>query len=93
MLVRMESGALRTRNGRRYKDSSIDPARSRLKAFRAEFGSRVPRSITRTQAEDWAATVPSSALPIVVQLMNDLLRAEEIDRNRFGGLSHRPVAP
>jgi hypothetical protein len=30
-------------------------------------------------------------LPIVVQLMNDLYRAEEIDRNRFMGVSSRPA--
>ena len=35
MLARMESGALRTRSGRRYKDSSISTARTQLKAFRA----------------------------------------------------------
>jgi integrase len=93
MLARMQSGALRTRGGRRYKDSSIDTARSQLKAFRAEFGSRVPRSITRTEAEDWAATVAPSALPIVIQMMNGLERAEEIDRNRFQGLSRRPTTP
>jgi integrase len=91
MLARMESGALRTRGGRKFKDSSIDTARSQLKACRAEFGPRTPRSITRTEAEDWAATVQPSALPIVVRLMNDLVRAEEIDRNRFQGLTSRPV--
>jgi hypothetical protein len=30
-LARMESGALRTKSGRRYKDSSIDTARSQLR--------------------------------------------------------------
>jgi hypothetical protein len=79
------------RRRRRYKNSSIDTARSHLKAFRAEFGSRVPRTIARTEAEGWAATVPPSALPIVVQLMHHLHRGEEIDRNRFEGLSHRPT--
>ena len=43
------------------------------------------------EAEDWAARVAPSQLPIVIQLMNDLYRAEEIDRNRFEGLSHRPT--
>lgn len=85
----MESGALRTKGGRRFKDSSIDTARSSLKAFRAEFGPRIPRSITRVEAEDWAERVPPSKLPIVVTLMNELYRAEEIDRNRFEGLSQR----
>jgi integrase len=88
-LARMESGTLRTRGGRRYKHSSIDTARTSLKAFRAEFGSRAPGSITRVQAEDWAARVQPSKLPIVVALMNDLYRAEIIGRNRFLGLSRR----
>jgi hypothetical protein len=89
-LARMESGALRTKSGRRCKASSIDTARGQLKAFREEFGRRSPRSITRVEAEVWAERVSPSKLPIVVQLMNDLYRAEEIDRNRFEGLSRRP---
>jgi integrase len=88
-LARMESGALRTKAGRRFKDSSIDTARTSLKAFRSEFGHRSPGSITRVEAEDWAARVAPSKLPIVITLMNDLYRAEEIDRNRFEGLSRR----
>jgi integrase len=88
-LARMELGALRTKSGRRFKDSSIDTARTALKPFRAEFGERTPGSITRVEAEDWAARVAPSKLPIVITLMNDLYRAEEIDRNRFEGLSRR----
>lgn len=90
-LARMESGALRTRAGRTFKHSSIDTARSSLRAFRAEFGGRAPGSITRVEAENWAAVVPPSKLPIVIALMNDLYRAEVIDRNRFLGLSRRAV--
>ncbi len=89
LLDRMETGALRTRGGRTYKDSSISTARSSLGAFRVAFGSRSPASITRTEAEDWAATVRPSNLPIVVTLFNDLQRAEVVDRNRFLGLSRR----
>lgn len=90
-LERMETGALRARNGRRYKDSTIDTHRSGLKAFRQQFGQRSPGSITRIEAEDWAASVPRSAMPSVIQLMNYIAGAEELDRNRFVGLSHRPV--
>jgi integrase len=85
----MESGALRTTSRPRFKDSSIDTTRSALRSFIAEFGDRAPGSITRIDAEDWAATVPPSALPRVITLMNDLYRAEVIDRNRFLGLSRR----
>ena len=91
MLERMETGIRKTRGGRTYKASSIDTAQSSLKAFRRQFGRRTPQSITRLEAEDWAAQVPPSALPIVVSLFNDLARAEVVDRNRFLGLSRRPV--
>jgi integrase len=88
-LHRMESGALRARGGREYKDSTIDTLRTQLKAFRREFGDRTPASITRVEAEDWAASSSPSMVPAVVQLMNDLYRAEVIGRNRFLGLSQR----
>jgi integrase len=91
MLDRMHSGDLRTRGGRPYKRSSVDTARTQLKPFVAEFGDRDPNTITRVEAEDWAATVNAGAIAIVVQLMNQLDRAEVIDRNRFAGLSKRPV--
>ncbi|HTB49580.1 MAG TPA: tyrosine-type recombinase/integrase [Solirubrobacteraceae bacterium] len=60
-----------------------------MKAFRRAFGARTPASITRVEAEDWAATVSPSMLPAVVQLFNDLVRADILDKNRFLGLSHR----
>jgi hypothetical protein len=85
----MESGALRTKAGRRFKHSSIDTARSSLKALRQQFGPRSLRSISRVEAEDWAATVPPSKLPVVIAFINHLVRAEHIDRNRFAGLSRR----
>jgi integrase len=88
-LGRMESGALRTKAGRLFKDSSIDTARSSLRTFRAEFGPRTLGSITRVEAEDWAATVPPSKVPVVITLMNEAYRAELINRNRFEGLSRR----
>jgi integrase len=88
-LSRMESGALRARGGRPYKSSTIDTLRTQLKAFRREFGDRPPASITRVEAEDFAASVPASMLPAVVQLFNYLVRLEVLERNRFLGLSQR----
>jgi integrase len=88
-LHRMETGALRARGGRRYKDSTISTLRTQLKTFRRQFGDRTPGSITRVEAEDWAATISPSMLPAVIQLFNDLQHAEVIDRNRFLGLSQR----
>ena len=54
------------RPGARYKTSSIDTARSSSKRSAQTFGRRTPASITRIEAEDWAARVPPSKLPIVV---------------------------
>jgi integrase len=88
-LDRMESGALTRKDGRRYKSSSIGTARSSLRRFREAFGDRPLGSITRVEAEDWAASVPTGAIPTVITLMNEAYRAELIDRNRFEGLSRR----
>jgi integrase len=88
-LARMESGGLRTRGGRRYKDSSIDTARSSLKTLRAEFGSRALGSITRVEAEDWAAKVPPSNVPMAVTLFEHARLARLVDRNEFERLSKR----
>jgi integrase len=88
-LTRIESGALRTRSGRPFKRSSIDTARSSLRSFRAAFGARGPRSITRIEAEDWAAITHRNAIALAVQLMNEIYDAEGVDRNRFLGLGHR----
>src|SRR3954469_11661379 len=81
MLDRMENGALRRRDGSPYKRSTIDTARTALKTFVAEFGDRDPDTIDRVEAEDWAPTVPSGVVAIVVQLMNQLEHAEVIHRN------------
>jgi integrase len=89
VLARMESGDLRTRGGRRYKDSSIDTARSSLRTLRAEFGLRALSSITRVEAEDWAAKVPPSKIPIAVTLFEQARLARLVDRNEFERLSKR----
>jgi integrase len=89
VLARMESGDLRTRGGRRYKDSSIDTARSSLKTLRTEFGSRTLSSITRVEAEDWAAKVPPSKVPMAVTLFEHARLARLVDRNEFERLSKR----
>jgi hypothetical protein len=88
-LARMESGALLTKGGRRYKHSSIDTAQSALRALREAFGNRPLGSITRVEAEDWAASVTPGKIQPAVTLMNEAYRAELIDRNRFEGLGRR----
>ena len=88
-LARMKAGAALTQQRRSYKRSSIDAVERRLKPLRAEFGGRDPKSITRIEAEDWAATETPSNLPVVVQFFNLLYREEVVDRNRFEGLGGR----
>jgi integrase len=88
-LTRVESGALRTKGGRTYKASSVDTARSALRAFRAEFGDRPLGSVARPEAIDWAERVPASKVPIVVTLFELAVSEERIGRNPFRGLSRR----
>jgi integrase len=88
-LSRMESGKLLTKGGRHYKRSSVDTARTCLRAFRAEFGDHPIGAITRPEAIDWKDRVPASTLPVVITLFELAVSEERIDRNRFRGLSRR----
>jgi integrase len=88
-VARMESGALLTKGGRRYKHSTVDTTRSALRALREAFGDRPLDSISRIEAEDWAAGVAPGKIQPAVTLMNEAYRAELIDRNRFEGLGPR----
>jgi integrase len=71
---------------RERKASSLDTARLSLKAFRASFGARPVVSIEPVEAEDWAQTVPASAVPQVVAMFNYAKRMRIIDHNPFDGL-------
>ena len=71
---------------RLHKQSSLDTARGSLKAFLSAYGPRSVASITPVEAEDWAQTVPRSALPQVVAMFGYAVRMQIIDRNPFAGL-------
>lgn len=73
----------------RNKQSSYDTARQEIKAFRKQFGNRPLNSITPTEAEDWARTVPTSKVPVVVTMFNRAADQWLIDRNPFKGLGQR----
>jgi integrase len=75
--------------GRELKVSSWDTARSSLKAFVADFGDRPLGSVGRLEAEDWAAGVPPSKVPIVVMLANRAVSQGLIATNPFKGLGKR----
>jgi integrase len=71
---------------RERKVSSLGTARGSLQSFRATFGSREVGSIEPVEAEDWAQTVPPSAVPQVVAMFNYAKRMRVIAHNPFDGL-------
>ena len=89
LLARMESGALRTKQGRPFKSSSIAEARGALRRFTAEFGDRPLAGIERREAIRWTENVPGHVVQIVVTLFGRALDEELIDRSPFRKLSWR----
>ena len=89
MLSRMESGALLTKQERRFKRSSIDAARSRLRTLVRDFGERPLDVISRHEAIRWAETVPAGVVADAVVLFNRAVDEELIERNPFRGLGRR----
>jgi integrase len=85
----MEDGRLRQKSGRRYKESSIDTARSQLRAFKAEFGDRTLDSLTRHEAVRWAEGMPAGSMQSTVALFTRALDDELLDRNPSRGLGRR----
>jgi integrase len=83
-LTRMESGALLTKQERRFKRSSIDAARSRLRTLVREFGERPLDVISRHEAIRWAESVPAGVIGDTVVLFNRAVDEELIDRNSPG---------
>jgi integrase len=70
------------------KASSLGTATHALKCFRRKFGSRPFGSITRSEAREWARTVPVSYRPRLVTLGNFAVdELELIERNPFRGLA------
>jgi integrase len=91
-LVRMESGALLTKSGRRFKSSSIGTARGQLARFTAEFSHRTLASIERHEAIRWAELHDrkQSVLQSVVTLFNLAVDEEMLVRNPFRGQMVKP---
>ena len=82
-LARMESGALLTKQERRFKRSSIDASRARLRRLAREFGDRPLDVITRHEAIRWAESVPAGVVADTVVLFNRAVDEELIERNPF----------
>jgi integrase len=89
VLGRMESGALLTKQERRFKRSSIDAARSRLRALVRAYGDRPLDVITRYEAVRWAESVPAGVVADTVVLFNRAVDEELLERNAFRGLGRR----
>jgi integrase len=92
-LARMESGALLTKSGRRFKASSTSTARGQLSRFKGDFGSRTLASIERHEAVRWAERHDrkQGVLQSVVTLFALAVDEELIDRNPFRGLMRKPT--
>ena len=88
----MESGALLTNGGRRFKVSSIDTARGQLARFKTEFGNRPLSSVERHEAIRWAEHHgrKQSVLQSIVTLFTLAVDEELIARNPFRGLMRKP---
>ena len=71
---------------RNNKPSSLATAHNCLRPFRTRFGHRLVTSITPTEAETWAQTVPASYVPQIVSLFNYAKRMRVIGHNPFDGL-------
>jgi integrase len=72
-----------------HKVSSTDTARQGLKRFLEDFGRRPVSAVRRLEARDWAASVPPSAVRVVVTLFNQAVEDELIAKNPFRGLGRR----
>ncbi|HEY3946630.1 MAG TPA: tyrosine-type recombinase/integrase [Solirubrobacteraceae bacterium] len=68
------------------KWSSLDTTQSAIKAFRRDFADRPLDSITPVEAEDWAMTVPPSAVAQAVAVFNYAVRMRAAAHNPFLGL-------
>lgn len=74
---------------RDHKLSSVDAFRSALKRFKRDFGSRRLDSVTRVEAQDWAAKVPAGVVAVVISCVNDAVDLDVLDKNPFRGLSKK----
>jgi integrase len=74
---------------RDHKESSYMTAASQLQPFLREFGGRDLRSLTRTEAKDWARDAKQSWLPTVVTLLNVAVEDDLLEKNPFRGLARR----
>jgi hypothetical protein len=62
-VARMESGALRTKSGRAFKDSSLDTTRQGLRRFTAAFGDRSLGGVERHGQSGGRKAHPTAAWP------------------------------
>lgn len=71
------------------KQSSVSTVKRGLKAFRAEFGGRELRSITRTEAKDWARGAKLFQVRCAQPFLSQAVSDDLIDRNPLRGLAGR----
>ncbi len=92
-IARMESGALLTKGGRRYKDSSLDTTRSQLGHFKREYGARPLAWLDTDEAcyaaARWAPGIPAGCVQTTVILVNRAVTERLLTYNPFKGLGRR----
>jgi integrase len=71
------------------KQSSYTAVRKRLQPFLNDFGDRDLRSLTRTEAKDWARDARAYVLPTVITLFNVAVEDELLEKNPFRGLARK----
>ena len=85
-LERKREGRLLTKQGRRFKRSSLDVWARGIRHLKAEFGDRTLASVTRSEAVVWAESHPAGDVAVAVTLFGLAVDEELLDRNPFRGL-------
>ena len=89
LVERKRDGRLTTKQGRRFKTSSLDTFERACKQVVAEFGRRPLGSVQRVEAIVWAEGVSAGVVAVAVGLFGHAMDEELIDRNPFRGLVRR----
>jgi integrase len=92
-LERKRDGRLLTKQGRRFKRSSLDTWTAAARRVKAGFGDRSLASVTRSEAIAWAESQPAGVVAIAIALFGLAVDEKLIDRNPFRGLVRKGRGP
>ena len=89
VLERKRDGRLVTKQGRRFKLSTLDTWASGSRRVVEEFGERTLAAVTRSEAVVWAESQPAGVVAVAVGLYGLAVDEELLARNPFRGLVRR----